>query len=226
MSVIQSANHHRKLLVKRFKNKCFPQLIAYRNLSNKVKYGKLAPVFNEIIYIDPLKVNYKAKSVLKYSNTDSAIVINYTWTQDELVPINKVEKIWYCLEHWGKGIPWEDTGVYDRMLREIEKRGTVQSCKTIDDVVERYENLDRIFEQVKREGRLRTQEEIDRERSWINNESVIHLGLGGEPIKGKHGNHRFAMACVLGIPFPAKVGLVHVSAIPSLKILRNKEVSR
>ena len=45
----------------------------------------------------------------------------------------------------------------------------------------------------------------------------IHIGVDGKPYFGGGGCHRFAIAHILQIIFPAQIGCVHVSAIPYLK---------
>lgn len=133
-------------------------------------------------------------------------------------------KFKFCIEHWVNGIPWEKTGAYELMEKAIETSWNRRwdGCENIDDVIKRYENLDRIFEQIKQEGRLRRKEEVDSSLSWRESESIIHIGPGGQPYFGGSGLHRFAIAYILNLPLPAKIGLVHVSAIPYLNHYRKK----
>ena len=118
-------------------------------------------------------------------------------------------------------MPWEETGVYEFMESAIKVRDIpVDSCSNIKDIYKRYENLDRIFEQVKQEGRLRTIEEVEFGYAWEEKEPVVHIGPKGECYFQPHGVHRFAIAYILDVPFPAQIGLVHISALPYLHHFR------
>jgi hypothetical protein len=133
-------------------------------------------------------------------------------------------KLRACIEHWINGIPWEDTGVYELVKNSIDtsKTGSWDGCKNSDDIVKRYKNLDLIFEQVKLDGRLRTNKENINDNFWEGKGSIIHIGPNGEPFLGSRGIHRFAIAYVLKIKFPGQIGLVHKSAIPFLSELRKE----
>lgn len=121
-------------------------------------------------------------------------------------------------------VPWEDTGIYEFLIELIEKSGdSVDNCKGKEDIINRYENLDKIFDQVKKERRLRTMEELKpgnfREKGGV----LIHIGPGGVPFFGMGGIHRFTMAYILNISIPAQIGCVHVSAIPFLFKFRKEK---
>ena len=67
-------------------------------------------------------------------------------------------KVKFSIDHWVNGIPWAETGVYDYMLMRIKERKLkgemgIDECENMQDIIKRYETLDLIFEQVKREGR-------------------------------------------------------------------------
>ena len=92
---------------------------------------------------------------------------------------------------------------------------------SMDDIYRRYKSLDNVFEEVKIEGKFKTENELNPAIFGERSEAgVIHIGPEGEPFFGGGAHHRFAMAYVLNIPFPAKIGLVHVSAIPHLDAYR------
>lgn len=140
------------------------------------------------------------------------------------VPVEDLVKYRCCVAHWRDGVSWEDTGVFDHMLRKIEHAGHPESgCVTADDLRRRYARLDRVFDQVRREGRLLHAHELDGPVALgvVWNGIEIHLGPRGEPIFGDAGTHRLAMAQVLGLRrIPALLGFVHEAAVAHLPRFR------
>lgn len=141
-----------------------------------------------------------------------------------VVPLERLVKYRCCVAHWRDGVGWEQTGIFDHMLRKIEEAGPQSGCVTVDDLRRRYARLDRIFDQVKRDGRLRHAHELDGPVAegivWHGIE--LHVGPEGEPIFGDSGTHRLAMAHVLGLRrIPALLGFVHESALSHLPRLRH-----
>ena len=202
--------------------------IYYLNTSNRVKYGLSAPRFAETMWI---KATYETMSleekVIKESFGSlrliaSGEVIESVWPVERARPYMS-KRIKCCIEHWVNGVPWKDTGVYEHIYKEVKSDGVKDGCRNFDDIVRRYDNLDAIFEQAKIEGSLRLKEGIDPSLYWDKlKDATVHIGPGGEPFLGEYGYHRFAIAYVLNIPFPAKIGLVHVSALPYLDRYRKQ----
>ena len=145
------------------------------------------------------------------------------WPPFGLTPesVTEIEPVKSCIEHWSKGVEWEKTQVFNKMKSSIETRGKTDGCKNMKDVYKRYQKLDAIFDQVKKEHRIKCQQEVQafsfRESGGIN----FHIGPNGEPFFGRLGQHRLAMALVLGIKqVPAELGAIHVDALPLLPDLR------
>ncbi len=89
----------------------------------------------------------------------------------------------------------------------------------MDEAMERYQQLDLIYEEVKETGRLRTQKEL-RLGSWREEQGIlINIGPGGEPLITS-GFHRFAIVRLLNLRFPAQIGCVRYTALPWLPIFR------
>lgn len=151
---------------------------------------------------------------------DSGRVVDF-WPLEQAIDINEHPKIAFCIEHWEKGVAWENTGVLDHMEKILELYGTCDDCLNLDDVKERYFKLDKIFNNVKIRGRLLTRKEINPKNFRECGGILIHLGPDGEPFFAEGGFHRFAMAYILGVPFPAQIGCVHITAISHLSYYRN-----
>ena len=200
-----------------------------RDISNKFKYGYLAPVYAERIWVNPSDCNlFISHKFFKDFNgvTDirgsSGKVIDYSLLLKQAIAVTKVIRIKFCFDHWVKGLPWEDTGVYEYMEKFIIKDGEVDGCRSINDIIKRYKKIDSIFEQVKQEGRLKTRKEINSKNFREVDGILIHIGPQGKPIFSGGGCHRFAMALILGLRFPAQIGCVHPSAIPFLPDFRRE----
>ena len=126
-----------------------------------------------------------------------------------------------CWRHWVEGRSWEETSVYERMEEALKARGKVDGCINMDDVTARYEELDAIFETVRKTNRIVPCPDYD---SWCFRELggiVFHVGPDGECFFGKIGQHRLAIAIILGIPrIPAALGAVYRGSLPVLHELR------
>ena len=213
----------------------------YMNIYNIIKYGPFAPRYEEIIWVDPRAVtrgfsDNTLKKVFQVSsrNQFSGKVIEFCWPSEQAYEISKApnncfenDGIWIklnsCIEHWVNGLSWEETGIYKYIEARRKMRG---KNNQLDHIVRRYKNLDRIFEQVKSEGRLRVTAEIERDNYLKGSEAIIHVGPGGEPFWGGGSCHRFAIAYILTLPFPAQIGLVHASAIKYLNVFRKENRHR
>jgi len=204
-----------------------------RNCYNYYSYGKLAPRFGERVWVDADYCRlYFTETYISHMLgvarplEGSGVVLKRAWPYEKAISVNALWKIRCCIAHWVYGVPWENTGVYDYSLRRIAWRGQFDGCKTREDIVRRYEQLDAIFEQVKSEGRLRTEEELHRSRERASGEPMVHIGPHGEPFFGGGGYHRFAMAHALQLRLPARVGIVHLSAIPELPAFRKAPATK
>ncbi len=203
-------------------------LISYysRDIKNKIKYGKAAPVFAERIWINPLDCHkgLDGKYILSgiYQRKNSGLVVESAWPLAQAIPIKDVSKINFCIDHWINGTSWEDTGIYEHIQKYIDVKGEHDRCRNIDDIVKRYNNLDLIFNRIKKEGRFKTREELNPTNFREEGGVLVHIGPDGELFFSFNGCHRFAIAIVLEMIMPAQIGYVHKSAIPFLSELRRK----
>lgn len=189
-----------------------------RDLYNILRYGIHAPKVGELIYIPTSKLIYQ----LKGSHGDrrcSGIVTSSNW-YPETDYIKFHEKIQYCILHWKYGIPWEKTDAYNLSLRRIKICGHADGRRSYEEVQMRFSDLDEIFNKVKKEGRLQSENErfnSKKEKDGI----LIHLNHLSEPLWGGGGSHRLSMAMILDLTYiPAQIGYVHPSAIESLHYYR------
>tara|TARA_Y100000588_G_scaffold323448_1_gene356039 strand:+ start:512 stop:955 length:444 start_codon:yes stop_codon:yes gene_type:complete len=93
-------------------------------------------------------------------------------------------KIQACLAHWNDGVSWEATGIYDHLLKLIKERGTADECKSIEDIINRYQKLDEIFHVVRNNQKLSSSAELSRIHFREAGGIVFHIDRNLRPIFG------------------------------------------
>jgi hypothetical protein len=186
-----------------------------REVVNVVRFGRDAPRFAERIWVDPAALA-TTLGPLDYDlgRIRSGRVMGgdwdlAAWAIDESV-------VQACVVHWRDGVPWKDSGAYDRIMAAMARSpdSVFDGCRTLEDIERRHVAIDALFEQVAAEGRLRPRNELPghvfREMGGV----CVHVGRTGNLIRGGNGAHRLGMALALGLPvIPAMIGCVHVNAI-------------
>ena len=208
--------------------------LAARDRKNVLKYGSSAPRFAEIFWVNPIDCDrYLALALFREQlgitrQQARARVITTSWPEDQVQKVTELSLFKNCYRRWVEGLSWAETGEYERMEELIREdpRGISHGCRNRADIIRRCENLDRIFKMARREGRLRTATEIDPAHDWTAREILVHVGPGGLLYKGGEGMHRFAIAYILKIPFPANFGCVHISAVDDLDHLRANKTAK
>lgn len=185
-----------------------------RNIYNFVRFGPLAPKFNERLILYPgMDEIFHGKKYLPRHEMLSAKVITSAWPVSSRENIRESRKFKICYRRWVEGMTWEEAGAYEWMLKAIERKGSVDGCHNMDEIRIRFEALDEIFSKVSKEGRFHNNFSI---RAHIGPDRALYFGHGG-------GHHRLAISLILRIPIEAQVGLVHVEAIPWLNEIRNRK---
>ncbi len=184
-----------------------------RDAVNVLTFGPEAPRFAELIYVPTAACTAALKPYVGHRK-NSGKVMEPSWTP-EMQPVESVRKVEICLRHWREGMSWEDAGAYENAARKIAEKGNADWCTTLEEVVSRYENLDRVFEVVRAEGRLRATGRVGVRGGRVLDGTLVHIDERGNPIAGGGGWHRLGMALALDLPeFPAQIGMVHPQAIP------------
>lgn len=182
-----------------------------RDVRGLVEHGLGAPRYAERIWFDPSACAF---ATLQFARRHSGETRAGDW-DTEIEPVDNLAKIEFCRLHWEDGVPWEETGAFDHWAALSADGRVVDNCSSLDDLAERYRRLDRMFEQLRTDRRLRTRRELPgrsfRELGGI----YIHVDRSGKPLFGGGGFHRFAAAQILGFTrAPAQVGVVHSAALP------------
>lgn len=190
-----------------------------RDRLNRLRYGPDAPQSDELIWIRPRDVThwYKsdpARGAPRFRRRHSGMVATGDWDRSTK-PFGSHIKLDSIRRHFEDGVPWHETPLFDWMLDRIGEHGRIDGCHTREDLIARYERLDRIFEETKRTGHLRPHGSVNqtrREHGGI----LVHIGRDGTPLRDGGGMHRFAIAYILGLEkIPAQLGVIHLDAVKS-----------
>ena len=201
---------------------------ALRDLANRVRLGPGSPRSDELIWIDPLQVThvYSRKGPVAYRRRHSGTVAAGDWDRRG-TPIDAAIKVSACNRHFVGGESWEETGIVDEMMSRIARFGTFDGCRTREDVLARYDRIDRMYDEIARTGRLQPvierPERFRREHGGI----LIHIDREGRPLLAGNGNHRLAIARILKLDrVPAQLGAIHLDALKAgvLPRLRQTEI--
>ncbi|WP_175501170.1 hypothetical protein [Poseidonocella pacifica] len=181
-----------------------------------LRFGARGPQSYERLYVDPQDVQLSyckhLPDVPSFSRRHSGAIVGGDWdraTRD----IEASPKMRACRLHFEEGQSWEDTGIFDYMMARIENGKPFDSCHNLDDVHERYRQIDALYESIRRAGVIRSRAHhvlgVPREGDGI----FIHFGRDGHPIFGMIGNHRMAIARILKLPrIPVQLGVLHKEA--------------
>ncbi|MDA7496604.1 hypothetical protein N8491_02270 [Akkermansiaceae bacterium] len=196
---------------------------------NRLRYGREAPLYCEQVWVDPKNVKQHIYKHGGMGPTSGLVIGEWPPMIDcltELVCENTVVKS--CIDHWKNGVDWQDTDDYKSKLKYLTDNGSVwNECRNEKDLLKSYDNLDSVFTQVKKDGRLKTRKELNSNSFREKGTFSIHIDPEGSLWLGAGGYHRFAIALVLELEMvPARIGLVHKDAIPLLSTFRNLEAER
>lgn len=194
---------------------------------NRLRFGDQAPRYAETIWVTPTdcKRYIEAADLAAYFGDKvrrmSGRVIN-EWPDSLELPLESHPKLGYCWAHWRDGKSWAEAGAIDFMLGRISvsPTGMTDKCRNLEDVEQRFEALDQFLSDARERGRLPTSQEWAPDNFREVGGILMHIGPGGLPVFSGAGCHRFAMALMLDAPFPAQLGVVHVSALDKLRDMR------
>lgn len=120
-------------------------------------------------------------------------------------------KIKACFKHFQDGLSWQETGVIDDTVRIIEEAGKpFDELDRRDQVVRRYDRLDELYESIKNGSRIFSQ---------FGDDAIIHIGPEGEIYFGGGAHHRCAIAYILDVSLPVRIGIVHCRSISVINAL-------
>lgn len=145
----------------------------------------------DTIWADPADIVFKISPFL-----DLPKVKGGNWDIDRRFEFKNTAKYRAIVQRYQEGRDWRETDLFtDAYRRRLERDGRIGRCRTIQDLAADYERrFDRLFEKLKRDG-FRT----DNGRGKNYQLPAFLIGRDGEVFIGNQGNHRLAMAQVLGL---------------------------
>ena len=141
----------------------------------------------DVIRVSPFEIKHKLSCDLHA--TEAA-----AWSSKQYVPLEVTLKHKSTHQRYVDGCRWEDTELFTRIyLRRFAEGEVVRGCETFEELLEQYyTRVDGLFEHMRKHGFC---ERIDRDVFQIPSVVVGPEGL----VLGNQGNHRIAMAKVLGL---------------------------
>jgi hypothetical protein len=137
-------------------------------------------------WIDPKAIRFKISPHHDLSGTTDG-----DWDLDRRHPLEQSAKYRSIIEHYRDGKPWEDTDLFrDLYRRRIESGDSVRGERTMKGLLAQYGGrVDGLFQAMRRDGFQSKASRLPR----------LLIGRDGEVFIGNQGNHRLAMAHVLGL---------------------------
>lgn len=147
-------------------------------------------VVDDVVWIDPNIIKYRISPI-----SDLVGEAGGDWDKARRYRLAATVKYKAIAEHFRDGKPWEETelftDIYTRRLRTNHVRG----ARTIKELARQYyERVDGLAESMKREG-FKTHRQ-DGEPFPL---PGLYIGRRGEVFIGNQGNHRLAIAQVVGV---------------------------
>ena len=139
-------------------------------------------------------------------------IVGGSWDQSE------VEFTELCVyrsfeAHFEKEVPWDQTEYFERECEIIETNGSAYGCSSKSEFLEkRCGYLDNLYESIAKEG-YKSQAEVSDPRSKsIFHEITVNIGRDGQLLYNRSGQHRLAIARLLGI-----------DSVPVLPVVRHPQ---
>ena len=185
-----------------------------RDQWNRLLFGAAAPKSDECVFIKPSDVTriYRRQKGAYFKRRHSGQIRSGDWDLSTR-PLSENPKYQACLAHFKDGKPWQETGVYQLMLDRIKQNGIFDGCKSLASVRARYEDMDRLYEDLQSTRTIQSMSERDEYFRREHGGVYVHIDRHGLPILAGNGNHRMAISKILDLPWiPAQLGVIHAQA--------------
>lgn len=172
----------------------------------------------EPLFINPQKVTLAFKSTVAMDDRfrfahANGLVLGGDWDLN-VRPNEDAWKYRAVVAHFRGGTPWQETEAIRRTMDLIAERGSYEKMRTVEDVIARYERLDRVYDEICEARYFKTRKELG--LTWWSERGGIygHINRQGEFLRFHDGNHRFAIAQCAGLTeIPVQVGIIHRDAV-------------
>lgn len=172
-------------------------VIPLRYMYNTCIYDAVAHPY-KVVHVSPRRIRRRARP---FGFTDSiARIAGGTWDV-KAEPLTEFPKYNAVRMRYEDGIDWEETGIYDHLLAEIERKGMKDGCRNRSDLKRRYAEIDALYQSMKSNGYDGSYH--DEPPPWwgYSHDDYIgvHIGRDGEFIFAASGWHRLSISKVLDI---------------------------
>lgn len=152
--------------------------------------GKIRLSPGDVISVCPEDIRFK----LSY-DLDLGGVRGGDWDIVRRVDLTKTAKHRSIFQHYVNGVPWMDTVLFHGSYKNRFAAGRmVRGTSNLGELAAQYDGrVDDMFASMKRDG---FQKKVDGREVPL---PKVHIARTGEIILGNQGNHRLAMAKVLGL---------------------------
>lgn len=153
---------------------------------NCSRVTRLSSGGNEPFWVAPNSIKFKISP-----HCDLKPVHGGNWDKERRHPLTNAVKHNAIADRYRDGRPWEETSLFRNVYaRRLKDGGNVRGCSSMRELVDQYyTRVDGMFEDMKRRGFHPNAGPLP----------VMLIGRGGEVFIGNQGNHRLAMAQVLGL---------------------------
>ncbi|MXV61757.1 hypothetical protein GS429_06690 [Natronorubrum sp. JWXQ-INN-674] len=172
------------------------------------------------ITIDPHDVEWTLKAAPSHGAADVADfdhwwdagrIVDGDWDRRPRVRFEEMPKYRAVRKHFLEGVPWEETAVFSDLQEAIAEHGSFDGCDDLEDLRERYRDIDRLYERIREEGYRSRRDLCGRcEISCRLDMPTVHIGRDGTLISAQGGGyHRLAIGRILDVPVEARVVVRH-----------------
>jgi hypothetical protein len=192
---------------------------AWTRAHHRLVLGSAAPFRGERIRVDPRDIRGNVKPDLKRhlerrTGCQGGVVVGGSWDIDLVDYHDFRTTLVYesCHARWVEGKRWEDTPLVQVYLERLAN-GVPNRFASVQEAMERYNALDRIFEHVVSSKSLSDEADHLVQISITRDRSLLW---------GPDGRHRVCIALIAGLTsMPAKVGYVHAQSLAYFQTLRD-----
>ena len=160
---------------------------------NRRRFSALADPA-KTVWVNPQNINSKL-------NYDRDLIFNEirsgNWDVERRADLENVAKHRSIAQRFVQGLEWKDTEIFQRhYARRFGKGDRIRGALNPEDLAQKYsKEIDALFDNMRQNGFVMTRDADGHLHSLPH----LHIGRSGELILGNNGNHRVAIAKVLGI---------------------------
>ena len=195
-------------------------LVTCRELESEIACPQESPF---LIYVNPTDLSGYVNGVLakriRKTLRHAKIPVELSGNWSKKVTEWDMED-WYRVvelkQHFLEGVPWNELPSVKKKRQRLDEGYFVSNARTHELLDQRLEGHDKLFEAIRKDGLSTAPEHLVQ----------LNISEAGALYWGKGGQHRVAMAIVLGLEaIPMKLGYVHTKGTKALKqLLKRSEV--